>query len=141
MQSRQQIVINPGSQPNTPTTPRFTTGSVTVARPPTTPAVAGNQKFVIVSSTPRPTTPTGTPGAGLGSSIVKLVSGAQSSTTTTADGSSKPKKIVVMSLPSLDAQTSQSVTMPTTAQDIGMKSIFGSQSGNISFTVKKDGET
>ncbi|XP_071084955.1 transcription initiation factor TFIID subunit 6-like [Haliotis cracherodii] len=147
--SRPQILIQSSgstSQPGTPTTPRFPTPTGAVPRTPTTPSLGGAQKYVIVSSQPRATTPSSqnitinSGSAGSAPTIVKLVTTAQGANTNTVPRTT-PQKIVVMSMPSSGSGSQQGQMLtPGASDDLGVKSVFGGQGSNFSFAVKKDPE-
>lgn len=139
LQGKQILIQPPGSQPSTPTGARFAGSTVPLPRTPTTPTVGGQQKYVIVSSQTRTTTPvsqTAIHGAVSSASstptIVKLVNSHQTTVPTSLPGTGK-QRIVVMSLPQGGATSSSlqspGVVTPSSAGDMGMKSVFSLSQG------------
>ncbi|XP_033759737.1 transcription initiation factor TFIID subunit 6-like [Pecten maximus] len=143
-----RMVIHPGSQPSTPSTPRqlSLSNSISIPKTPTTPSIGGQQKFVIMSSQPRPPPPSNNPlsmtSGTAGTTIVKVMSsGGQGSTTSSGSTPSTPQpKIVVVSMPQGSASSIPTPGVPSTSilgPDMGVKSVFSAQSAT-NFSLKKD---
>ncbi|KAK3576818.1 hypothetical protein CHS0354_002605 [Potamilus streckersoni] len=138
-QPKTQFVIQSGPSPTlpgTPSTTRFPPGGMSISRTPSTPIPGGStnqQKIVIMSSQPHPTTPVGqsitlnSMTGGPNPTVVKVLSGSSSSNSSSVGNSGQ--KIVVMSLPPGNGtgNVQGSVVSPSTAQDLGIRSIFGDQ--------------
>ncbi|XP_021372126.1 transcription initiation factor TFIID subunit 6-like [Mizuhopecten yessoensis] len=143
-----RMVIHPGSQPSTPSTPRqlSLSNSISIPKTPTTPSIGAQQKFVIMSSQPRQPPPSSNPlgmtSGTAGTTIVKVMSsGGQGSTTSSGSTPSTPQpKIVVVSMPQGSGSSIPTPGVQTTSilgPDLGVKSVFSGQSAT-NFSLKKE---